>query len=537
MKQILTIAWREVTRLRKRFGGGASPLAVLLMLAVLGLAGFALRNGATLGNGLYRLGVSGDVPAIRDGRFTVVQVDPARGQVLLEQHAIDVFVSGSQVYSRPDDKSRYALTALKQTLEKLELQRIGSAYSYDLAFPLRVGINYLSATPPPAGAVAPAAASSETIIPSLTPPPAPFTQVIVALLYILPMTFTSIFFTSSFMDEKINRRLVILLSAPVTPFQIILGKMLPYALFSLATTLLIASLTHANVLLALAIYAPTTLFIFAIYLMVPLFYRSFKDTTFIAMLVTTLTTAYLVFPAMFTNISELAYMSPLTLAVKMYRGEPFGWRQYLLPSLPMAAIFGLSMFAGTRMLNEEFLMGYRSLTRKVTDVIYLMLKRARPALAVTMMSLFVIPVVYLAQLVFLAIATNLPVGAMLGTTLVLAALVEEIAKSLSIVVLADHGLVPSTRGLLLLAFLSSFGFLVGEKLLLLLSINSVSQAAISVALFSTGGFLIIPLIAHFIFTSIVLLLRTRAKFSYSLALAIGTILHTLYNWFLTGGLR
>ena len=82
MHQILTIAWREITRLRKRFGG-ASPLAIFLMLAVLGLAAFALRNGATLGNGLYRVGVSGDVPPIQDSRFTVVKVDPAQGRALL----------------------------------------------------------------------------------------------------------------------------------------------------------------------------------------------------------------------------------------------------------------------------------------------------------------------------------------------------------------------------------------------------------------------------------------------------------------------
>jgi len=73
------------------------------------------------------------------------------------------------------------------------------------------------------------------------------------------------------MDEKVNRRLTILLSAPVTPFQIILGKMLPYAIFAMVTTALIAVLTHANIWLALAIFAPTILFIFAIYLMVPLF--------------------------------------------------------------------------------------------------------------------------------------------------------------------------------------------------------------------------------------------------------------------------
>jgi len=361
--------------------------------------------------------------------------------------------------------------------------------------------------------------------------------VLVALLYILPITFISIFFTSSFMDEKINRRLTILLSAPVTPFQIILGKMLPYAIFALSTTVLIAVLTDGDVPLALAIFAPTTLFIFAIYLMVPLFYRTFKDTTFIAMLVTTLTTAYLVFPAMFTNVNDLAYISPLTLAVKMYRSEPFGWRQYLFPSLPMAAVFGVAMFAGTRLLNEEFLMGYKPISRKVSDAIYLMMAHSKPYFSVPLWSLLVIPIVYMTQIVFLAFATNLPVGLILGGTLVGSALVEEVVKSVGIVALAEHGAVKSARDILGLSFLSALGFLVGEKLLLLVSISMVAQAPVSGALFGAGLLLFVPLVAHFIFTVIVTLLRTKMRFPYWLALGIGTIVHFFYNvYVMRGGL-
>ncbi len=119
------------------------------------------------------------------------------------------------------------------------------------AFPLRAGINYLGASQPTgqddAGGEAPVTRPEETIIPSLTPPPLPFQQVLVALIYILPITFISIFFTSSFMDEKINRRLTVLLSAPVTPFQIILGKMLPYAIFALSAIAFIAVQTKGNV--------------------------------------------------------------------------------------------------------------------------------------------------------------------------------------------------------------------------------------------------------------------------------------------------
>jgi hypothetical protein len=255
------------------------------------------------------------------------------------------------------------------------------------------------------------------------------------------------------------------------------------------------------------------------------------------MLVTTLTTAYLVAPAMFTDVNDLSYISPLTLAVKMYRNEPFGWREYLFPSLPMAAIFGFAMFAGTRLLNEEFLMGYKPITRKISDAIYLLMAHARPYLSVPLWSLLVVPIVYMAQIVFLAFASNLPFGAIVGVTLMASALMEELAKSIGIVVLADHGLVKSYREIVVLAFLSALGFFVGEKLLVLLSINMVSQASISSVLFGAGLSLLAPLIAHFIFITIVILLKTKANLLYIAALMVGTMVHFLYNWYLLGGLR
>jgi len=529
LKQIIIIAWREVTRLRKRFGGNASPLAILFLLIVVGLSAFALRSNISLGSGLYQIGVTGDVPPIHDSRFTVIQVNIDQGRTMLNQHVIDVLIDGTQVFSRDDNKSQYAVHALKQYLEEEELARIENTYPASEAFPLRVIINHLGASRPVNG-------PEEIIIPSLTPPPLPFAQVLVAMIYILPITFISIFFTSSFMDEKINRRLTVLLSAPVTPFQIILGKMLPYAIFALSAVVLIAVLTKENVLLALAIFVPTTLFIFAIYLMVPLFYRTFKDTTFIAMLVTTLTTAYLVAPAMFTDVSDISYISPLTLAVKIYRNEPFGWREYLFPSLPMAAIFGFAMFAGTRLLNEEFLMGYKPITRKITDAVYLLMAHIKPSLSVPLWSLLVTPIVYMAQIIFLAFASNLPLGMILMATLTASAFMEEMAKSIGIVVLTDHGVVKSYRDILALSFLSALGFLAGEKLLVFLSISMVSQASISAVLFGQGLLLFVPLIAHFIFTTLVTLLKTKAKTPYLVALMIGTLLHLLYNWYLLGGL-
>jgi hypothetical protein len=506
---------------------------------VLAVSAFALRDTLSLGSGLYQIGVSGDVPPIRDSRFVVIDVSVEQGQSLLEQHRIDVLIDGSRVLSRPDSKSQYAIRALKQYMEEEELERVGRTYPQSDAFPLRARLIYLG----PGGQAngegdsQPEARPEETIIPSLTPPPLPFQQVLVALIYLLPITFISIFFTSSFMDEKINRRLTILLSAPITPFQIILGKMLPYVVFTLVAIALIAMQTKGNILLTLAIFLPTTLFIFAIYLMVPLFYRTFKDVTFIAMLVTTLTTAYLVFPAMFTDVTDLSYISPLTLAVKMYRGEAFGWREYLFPSLPMTAIFGFAMYAGTHLLNEEFLIGYKPITRKIGEAIYLLMSHTHLYLSVPLWSVLVIPIVYMAQILILAFAADLPLGMTLGVTLFVSAFVEEAVKAAGILMLMEHGRIETDREILGYASLSALGFFVGEKLLVLISLAVVLQAPISSVLFGTGLLLFLPLIAHFVFTSLVTLLRAKTNWSYTAVLMVGAAVHFFYNWYLLGGLR
>ena len=201
----------------------------------------------------------------------------------------------------------------------------------------------------------------------------------------------------------------------------------------------------------------------------------------------------------------------------------------------MAATFGFAIFAGTRLLNEEFLMGYKPITRKVSDAIYLMMAHSKPFISVPLWSLLVIPIVYMTQIVFLAFATNLPVGLILGATLFGSAMVEEVIKSVGIVSLAEHGVLNSARVILGLSFLSALGFLVGEKLLLLVSIGMVAQAPISGALFGAGLLLFIPLLAHFVFTAIVTLLRTKLHFPYWLALGFGTIVHFFYNVYVMRG--
>jgi len=378
------------------------------------------------------------------------------------------------------------------------------------------------------------ASDKEIIVPSLMQPPIPFAQVVIAFFYVLPVCFISVFFTSSFMIEKTDRRITVLMSAPVTPFQIIVGKMLPYISFSLASVVAITILLKGNLLLALAIFVPVVCFVFSIYLIVPLLYRTFRDTTFISMAAVSVITSYLVFPALFAGINDFAYMSPLTLAVKMYRDEPFGLREYLFATAPMTLLFFISMYFSTRMLNEEYLMGFRSLYRKIVEAIYLALDRNHPYLSIMLLSVGTIPVVCMIQLVVLALSTNIPFTFALGGLLLFGAVVEEAAKSVGIAMLMENGIVGSVKEIVALSFFSSLGFLIGEKGFLLLALSVVWESAISEALLSSGA-LLMPLLAHFLFTSIVCLLIKRVGVRYyPLAVLAGATVHGVYNLFVLG---
>ena len=146
MKIILIIAKREVQRLRSRFRGGSRPFVLLLLGLAFALSALAFRGGSGLGQGMYRVGVSPNGPAIQDQRFVAVTVDRADGYALLDAQQLDVYIDGDQVVARGDSRSQYALGALKRDLEQEELSRINAEYDLAHAFPLRVEVNYLTST-------------------------------------------------------------------------------------------------------------------------------------------------------------------------------------------------------------------------------------------------------------------------------------------------------------------------------------------------------------------------------------------------------
>jgi hypothetical protein len=386
---------------------------------------------------------------------------------------------------------------------------------------------------------------NQVIVPSLMTPPMPLAQVIIAFLYIVPMFFISVFFTSSFTEEKVNRKLVILLSSPVTRLQVMFGKMLPYYVYSLLVIIGVTIFLKGNILLALAIFLPVMLFVFSIYLMVALTYRTFKDQTFFSVLALSVITVYLVVPAMFAGVSDLSYISPLTLAVQMYRGESFTFSQYLIGTLPLFLIFFLAMYIGRRVFNEEFLMGFKPLRVKVIEALYLSLNQKHLNYSIFILSLLIIPVVFAFQLVAIVIVSNLPATVILLVVMLVSIVIEEIAKSAGIYALIKHQSINHNRQILVLSALSALGFWAGEKLLLVLAANMSSESNM-VAVFlgsglNSGWLLAVPLVLHFISTFIVCTIALHGhKRGYLLGIFCGLVIHAIYNFSIlaaTGAIR
>jgi ABC-type Na+ efflux pump permease subunit len=594
---ILIIARHEVVRFKSRFTGKTRLAIILVTLLALSIFFFVSMGGFTLNKGFYTVGISADSPRITDPRFNVIEADYETGMNMLSKGMIDVYVDNQHAYARQDQKSQYTAGALKQYLEQKDLIRISNQYPIDKAFPLRVEINYLktssnststlvsladiigssnnpslnsttgtgaipntstSGLPDSTDSVDKAvqsqvagigsdanlhqfkaefASDKEIIVPSLMNPPIPLSQVLLTFFYIVPIFFIIIFFTSSFIEEKLNRRLSILLSAPVRPIEIILGKMLPYLTYSIIVIIAITLFLKGNILESLAIFIPVVLFILAVYLGVALLYRTFKDQTYFSMLAVVVITLYLIFPAMFTGINNICYVSPLTLAVQMYRGEAFDAGQYLVSTGPMYLIFILSLILGTRVFNEEFLMNYKPLFSKAAEAIYFAMDKKRLTISVFAASLLIIPAVYMVELGGIAVAFNLPMPLSLWMMLIIAVIVEEVAKSAGVAVLIKNRVIRTWKQLMLLAVISALAFFLGEKLVMFLTFGVISPSIFTGILFSSN-MLWLPLALHIATTTIVCIITYRlGTKAYPVALLAGMIIHLVYNSLVMGVLR
>jgi len=589
---IFTIARWEVKKSFSTMGRNVLPLALILFLLLILATGFVARNGMHLQDGMYTIATDdrelGNILST-DGRFTVFTAD---GDALLsERAAFDLIIVNRTVSQPMTEKGR----AAAKTLGRDYAQYVASVYSREpdlfAAYPLWIDLQYVKSVldfqatqsgqyisvrqrstdpPEPEGPVVkvtpPSAAipySAEELrrnlqqdagkndqiarytnlfsqqpsyssfkTPSQLSPSLPFDSIIFVFVFIFPLYFTSQFFMMSIMNERIERKGEILLSSPMHPLVIIAGKMLPYLAAMLITSAGVILSAQASLLILLPLL-PVILFFLSAALLIGMLSRSFKELSFISIFFSTVATTYLFFPSIFANVHVISLVSPLTLIILQLEDTGFSAMDYLYSTSLFYLTSGVLLYVAVVNFNAERLFDLHPFLPRLREFIASSLSHDHPYRSLFLFNIFLVPFVFMVQMMALVLFFNLPMPLSLVLLIVLAAFIEELAKSIGIYSLFYAELpVLSGKTIIAASAATAIGFLLGEKIFLLAMLSQITESIFGSILFLQQGALLLwmPLLLHFTGTLIVtLILRLGGRRWYLPGILAATLVHSLYN--------
>jgi ABC-type Na+ efflux pump permease subunit len=346
------------------------------------------------------------------------------------------------------------------------------------------------------------------------------------------MNFVVQAYGSTMIEERINRRGELLLAAPISPGHIVAGKTLPYFGAMLGLVGIIA-LAVGGGPVAVAAVVPVALVFLGATFVGAMFARSFKELTFVTVAVSVFLTAYTFVPAIFTDVTPVALISPLTLVVRDLQGTGTTLGEYLFSTGPMYFVGAGLFLLGVGVYREEDLFTQRPVPLKLLDALAARLHRRR---SVALVSAASIPFVLLAELLLLALLFALPSGFALPALLVGIAAVEEVAKSLHVYAGFHEGPFERTgRVALALGALSGLGFFLGEKFLVVVQLVGLSTVPLGRATAATAGvlpvgaLLVAPLALHVVTASMSAAAATRGPTAYAGGVGAAVLVHAGYN--------
>ncbi|WP_135302683.1 ABC transporter permease [Haloarcula amylovorans] len=609
--KVLRVARWEVT---KNAGGVDKRTVAIMALAIVSMgavAGLAVAGGTTgLDAGIYRVGVEESSPyygvAADDGSFRVQDPDPQavrRGEQEL------TFVGTQRVTEIRSAKQAAALTALRDSTERYNDRRLARDDNQTAAFPVAVTLVYAEqdgvesfgsdgggatgdggtnggddATSDAGGGAGTSGDAGtgdgdgggaagggganlgglgarltgdvQGGTPSDISPPFPFESLVLAFLYIVPMNFVIQAYGSSMLSERLNRRGELLLVTPASRGDIITGKTLPYFLGAMAVataitaTLFVTGIAPSASPIAVLAVLPIALLFLAATFCGAMFARSFKELTFVTVTITVSLTSYAFVPAIFTDVTPIALISPLTLVVMDLTGQSVDLASFAFSTVPplltALVLFGL----GAGLYREEDMFTQRPIPLKVLDSLSGRISSRKSAVK---MSAILLPFVVVAELTAIAFlfvldsvslnlfGTNQTLGVVL--VLLVVALIEEVAKSLHIYAGYVNARYERTlRSAIGLGALSGLGFFIAEKGLLITRLSNLDElqignAALQGATLPSGVplwlvallFLFAPLALHAVTAAISSIGAQRGRIAYAAGIGVAVLVHFAYN--------
>ncbi|MEF8831705.1 MAG: PrsW family intramembrane metalloprotease [Halobacteriales archaeon] len=549
-------------------------LAAIAVTASLGVA--VSLASVSPDQGIYVVGVDGDSPyervVERDDTFVVR--DAQRDQL---GDGIDLYLSGAEIEPADTRKGRAALSSLRDSVRRYNEAVMAGEENESAAFPLSVRLEYVErngATPAadptdgddggsddgggfdgdatggpvsgdgsrvavPRVGGQPLFTSTQQGRPGDISPPFPFGALVLAFAFVVPMNFVIQAYGASVLRERIDRRGELLLVSPASPGDIVAGKTLPYLLTAVGAGAAIALYVGGGVGSVGAVVPIALMFLAATFL-AAMFARSFKELTFLTVTISVGLTSYLFVPAIFTEVTPIALISPLTLVVRDLLGQGFTAGQYVFSTAPFYAAAAVLFVLGLGTYREEDMFTQRPVHLKALDALA---TRLRGPKSVAAMTVALIPFVVVAELLAVAIlyplVRSLPAVLVVPLFFAAVALVEELAKSVHVFGGYVHGrFEDSTRGALTVGAASGVGFFLGEKVLLFVYLAGLPALDVGRMAFpETAGLaagptlalLVAPLALHVATASISALGARRSARRYGLAFLLAVVVHLVYN--------
>jgi len=368
-------------------------------------------------------------------------------------------------------------------------------------------------------------------------PPFPFGSLLLAFLFLVPMNFVIQSYGSSVLNERISRRGELLLVAPVERLDIVAGKTLPYAAIAVAVTAVIAAAIGGS-LLSVAAVVPIAMTFLAATFLGAMFARSFKELTFVTITITVFLTSYVFIPSIFTNVTPIALISPLTLVVMELQGEAVSLGSYLFSTGPFYTSAAVLFLLGTGVYREEDMFSQKPVPLKFLDALDARLSGVR---SVGVLTALFLPFVFIAELLAIAVLFVLPIEVSIPLVLVVIAAVEEVAKSIHVFAgFESDRFDRSVRTALLLGLASGIGFFVAEKFTAVAQFVGLPNLQLGEAALQPAGIGITPstsllllagpLVLHTVTAGVAALGARKSLRWYLVSLVVATAIHAAYNF-------
>jgi ABC-type Na+ efflux pump permease subunit len=577
-RAILRIARWEVARSAATVDRQTAALGLVALLLAGGVTAAGVATGGpALDRDIYRVGVAPDNP-YHEPVASATALDarpPDRGAFRAGE--LDLLLDGRELRAQDTPKGRAALAQFREAVRAHNGRLMAREPNQSAAYPVVVTLRYVDrsagaggdgggsdgggggdggdaggpgdgsggesdgdtadesdgvAVPDVGGGSAGPFGGRASGSPAEITPPFPFGSLILAFAFLVPMNFVVQAYGSTMLGERINRRGELLLVSPVSPTDIVAGKTLPY-FGGMVGLVAVVALAVGGGPLSVAAVLPVALTFLGATFVGAMFARSFKELTFVTVSVSVFLTAYTFVPAIFTDVTPVALISPLTVVVRDLQGAGVAPGEFLFATGPMTLV-GVGLFVlGIGIYREEDLFTQRPVPLKLLDALAARLGRPRSVAVVSALS---IPFVAIAELLALALLFAVPQSVAVPVLLVVIAAVEEVAKSLHVYAGFHEGPFDRTaRTALLLGALSGLGFFVGEKLLVVVQLVGLSTvplgrtAAATAGVLPVGALLVAPLALHAVTASISALAATRGPRAYVGGLVVATVVHAGYN--------